>query len=69
MLVLMNAFAGQLRACLMVKNEVKKINSMADIAATPYLKVYLLKDSSISRYMKVNLIKMNKNTLTLRQRI
>ncbi|KAH9384334.1 hypothetical protein HPB48_026336 [Haemaphysalis longicornis] len=52
-LVLMNSFAGQLRACLMVKNDMKKIDSMADIAAMPKLRVYVLKDSSNSRYLQV----------------
>ncbi|XP_077541112.1 uncharacterized protein LOC144153335 [Haemaphysalis longicornis] len=50
--VLMNAFAGQMRACLMVKTELEKINTLSDVAARPYLKVYLLKETEITRYLE-----------------
>ncbi|XP_049272518.1 glutamate receptor ionotropic, kainate 5 [Rhipicephalus sanguineus] len=50
--VLMNAFAGQMRACLMVKSELKRINTLADIAEKPHLKVYLLKNTVASRYLE-----------------
>ncbi|KAH8031512.1 hypothetical protein HPB51_017785 [Rhipicephalus microplus] len=51
--VLMNAFAGQMRACLLVKNELDKIDTLADIAARPHLKVYMLKNSLVTRYLQV----------------
>ncbi|KAH7937056.1 hypothetical protein HPB49_007575 [Dermacentor silvarum] len=51
--VLMNAFAGQMRACIMVKSELQKINSLADIAAKPHLKAYVLKNSLVTRSLEV----------------
>ncbi|KAH9381936.1 hypothetical protein HPB48_009289 [Haemaphysalis longicornis] len=51
--VLMNAFAGQMRACLMVKTELQKVNTVSDIAARPYLKVHLLKGTVLTRYFEV----------------
>ncbi|KAH7937684.1 hypothetical protein HPB49_014544 [Dermacentor silvarum] len=50
--VLMNAFAGQMRACIMVKSELQKINSLADIAAKPHLKAYVLKNSLVTRSLE-----------------
>ncbi|XP_070395802.1 glutamate receptor 2-like isoform X2 [Dermacentor albipictus] len=50
-LVLVNAFAGQMSACLMVKTKTPKVNSIADIARRPYLKVYTLKHSEVTRYL------------------
>ncbi|XP_077540840.1 putative glutamate receptor [Haemaphysalis longicornis] len=50
--VLMNAFAGQMRACLMVKTELQKVNTVSDIAARPYLKVHLLKGTVLTRYFE-----------------
>ncbi|KAH8020882.1 hypothetical protein HPB51_007994 [Rhipicephalus microplus] len=50
--VLMNAFAGQMRACLMVKSELKRINTLTDIAERPYLKVYTLKNTVATRYLQ-----------------
>ncbi|KAL1477453.1 hypothetical protein MTO96_017417 [Rhipicephalus appendiculatus] len=50
--VLMNAFAGQMRACLMVKSELKRINTLADIAERPDLKVYALKNTVATRYLE-----------------
>ncbi|KAL3184235.1 hypothetical protein MRX96_032347 [Rhipicephalus microplus] len=52
--VLMNAFAGQMRACLLVKNELDKIDTLADIAARPHLKVYMLKNSLVTRYLQAS---------------
>ncbi|XP_049528842.1 ionotropic receptor 93a-like [Dermacentor silvarum] len=50
--VLMNAFAGQMRACLMVKSERPKLNTLVDIASKPQLKVYLLKNTVATRYLE-----------------
>ncbi|XP_065295939.1 probable glutamate receptor [Dermacentor albipictus] len=50
--VLMNAFAGQMRACIMVKSELQKVNSLADIAARPHLKAYVLKNSLVTRSLE-----------------
>ncbi|KAL3216140.1 hypothetical protein MRX96_033163 [Rhipicephalus microplus] len=50
--VLMNAFAGQMRACLMVKSELKRINTLTDIADRPNLKVYTLKNTVATRYLQ-----------------
>nr|XP_054922452.1 uncharacterized protein LOC129382470 [Dermacentor andersoni]XP_054922453.1 uncharacterized protein LOC129382470 [Dermacentor andersoni]XP_054922454.1 uncharacterized protein LOC129382470 [Dermacentor andersoni] len=50
--VLMNAFAGQMRACLMVKSERTRINTLIDIASKPHLKVYLLKNTVATRYLE-----------------
>ncbi|KAH7936646.1 hypothetical protein HPB49_002011 [Dermacentor silvarum] len=50
--VLMNAFAGQMRACLLVKSERPRINTLADIAARPHLKVYILKNTVATRYIE-----------------
>ncbi|KAL1436540.1 hypothetical protein MTO96_049446 [Rhipicephalus appendiculatus] len=50
--VLMNAFAGQMRACLMFKSELKRINTLADIAERPDLKVYTLKNTVATRYLQ-----------------
>ncbi|KAH6928189.1 hypothetical protein HPB50_012459 [Hyalomma asiaticum] len=55
--VLMNAFAGQMRACLMVKSELKRINTLADIAERPHLKVYTLKNTVATRYLEVIMIR------------
>ncbi|KAH9381635.1 hypothetical protein HPB48_021336 [Haemaphysalis longicornis] len=52
--VLMNAFAGQMRACLLVKNEVEKINDLADIAARPHLKVYVPKNTVVVGFLEVS---------------
>ncbi|XP_077541111.1 uncharacterized protein LOC144153333 [Haemaphysalis longicornis] len=52
--VLMNAFAGQMRACLMVKTELEKIDTLSDVAARPYLKVYILKETEITRYLEAS---------------
>ncbi|KAL3206224.1 hypothetical protein MRX96_052872, partial [Rhipicephalus microplus] len=52
LLVLINAFAGQMSACLMVKTKSQKVNSIADIARRPYTKVYTLKHSEITRYLR-----------------
>ncbi|XP_075728967.1 uncharacterized protein LOC142771375 [Rhipicephalus microplus] len=54
--VLMNAFAGQMRACLLVKNELDKIDTLADIAARPHLKVYMLKNSLVTRYLQTSTV-------------
>ncbi|KAH7947448.1 hypothetical protein HPB52_012012 [Rhipicephalus sanguineus] len=51
-LVLINAFAGQMSACLMVKTKTPKVNSIADIARRPYMKVYTLKHSEMTRYLR-----------------
>ncbi|KAH6929295.1 hypothetical protein HPB50_026156 [Hyalomma asiaticum] len=51
-LVLINAFAGQMSACLMVKTKTPKVNSIPDIARRSYLKVYTLKHSEMTRYLR-----------------
>ncbi|XP_075553501.1 uncharacterized protein LOC142586133 [Dermacentor variabilis] len=50
--VLMNAFAGQMRACLMVKSEPDRVNTLKDIASRPSLKVYALKNTVATRYLQ-----------------
>ncbi|KAH7936645.1 hypothetical protein HPB49_002010 [Dermacentor silvarum] len=50
--VLMNAFTGQMRACLLVKSERPRINTLADVAARPHLKVYILKNTVATRYLE-----------------
>ncbi|XP_077488419.1 putative glutamate receptor [Amblyomma americanum] len=45
--VLMNAFSGHMRACLLVTDELQRINTLADVAARPYLKVYTLKGTFV----------------------
>ncbi|XP_077486472.1 uncharacterized protein LOC144097701 [Amblyomma americanum] len=50
--VLMNAFSGQMRACLLLKTELERINTLQDIAARPHLKVYLLKNTVPTRYLE-----------------
>ncbi|XP_075750669.1 uncharacterized protein LOC142817525 [Rhipicephalus microplus] len=52
LLVLINAFAGQMSACLMVKTKTPKVNSIVDITRRPYTKVYTLKHSEITRYLR-----------------
>ncbi|KAH7949218.1 hypothetical protein HPB49_006453 [Dermacentor silvarum] len=52
--VLMNAFAGQMRACLLVKNELQRVGTLADIAARPHLKVYMLKKTIVTNYLEVS---------------
>ncbi|KAL1470562.1 hypothetical protein MTO96_024134 [Rhipicephalus appendiculatus] len=54
--VLMNAFAGQMRACLLVKNELDKIDTLADIAARPHLKVYMLKNTLVTRSLQTSTV-------------
>ncbi|KAL3228313.1 hypothetical protein MRX96_048629 [Rhipicephalus microplus] len=52
LLVLINAFAGQVSTCLMVKTKTPKVNSIVGIARRPYTKVYTLKHSEITRYLR-----------------
>ncbi|CAN7980488.1 unnamed protein product [Ixodes pacificus] len=45
-IVLMNAFCGHMRACLMVKSEVKKIDSVRQLAQNPKVQPYMWKGTS-----------------------
>ncbi|KAM7314190.1 hypothetical protein ISCGN_003975 [Ixodes scapularis] len=45
-IVLMNAFCGHMRACLMIKSEVKKINSVRELAQKPTVQPYMWKGTS-----------------------
>lgn len=52
--VLMNAFASQMSACLMVKSEVDRIESLEDVAKRPHLVPYTLENSEMTWILKTS---------------
>lgn len=58
-LILMNAFAGQMKASMLFKAETARLESMRDLYEHPQVRVYIPKDSAVENIMKVREMLLN----------